>query len=272
MRLPRTETTLAAVLLVAAAPFALAVPPGATATPNTPGVAPPETTPSTTNPGMTPPEATSPSARQPGTTPGTAYPGGVTAPHANASQGQTQSQDLQRGNSMSSSGWSHGHAQMRSAVRVPKADIAKAKSAKVSLTDAINTAQGQNHGDVVSARFELHQGKPEYLIKTFDSKSQKEWLGHIDASTGKVIGEGRAIPLSSLPKEDQQELTASQSAGTTLGQAVQTAEQQRGGKALAAGLSARNGHVDYKAELLKSNGRTQMAMINPQSGQVSSRR
>jgi hypothetical protein len=30
--------------------------------------------------------------------------------------------------------------------------------------------------------------------------------------------------------------------------------------------------VDYKAELLKSNGRTQMAMINPQSGQVSSRR
>lgn len=268
MRLPRTETTLAAVLLTCAAPFALAVPPGATA-PNTPGVTPPETTPSTTNPGMTPPEATSPGATQPGTEPGTASPGMATTPQSSQSQSRTRSQDLQRG---SASGWSRSHAQARSAEQVPKADIAEAKSAKVSLTDAINTAQQQNHGDVVSARFELHQGKPEYLIKTFNSQSRQEWVGHIDASTGKMIGQGRTIALSSLPKEDQQELTASQSAGTTLGQAVQTAEQQRGGKALAAGLSARNGHVSYKTELLKSNGRTQMAMVNPKSGQVSSYR
>lgn len=272
MRLPRTETTLAAVLLTCAAPFALAVPPGATTTPNTPGVTPPETTPSTTNPGMTPPEATSPGATQPGMEPGTASPGMATTPQGSQSQSRTQSQDLQRGSSMSSSGWSRDHAQARSAQRVPKADFAEAKSAKVSLTDAINTAQQQNHGDVVSARFELRQGKPEYLIKTFDSQSRQEWLGHIDASTGKMIGQGRTIALSSLPKQDQRELTASQSAGTTLGQAVQTAEQQRGGKALAAGLSARNGHVSYKTELLKSNGRTQMAMINPKSGQVSSYR
>jgi uncharacterized membrane protein YkoI len=177
---------------------------------------------------------------------------------------------LQRGGSMSPSGWSRGNGsnttRMRSEERVPQADIAAAKSAKVSLTDAINTAQQGNHGDVVSAKFELRQGRPEYLIRTFDSRSRQEWLGHIDAQTGQVIGQGRTIPLSSLPKEDQRELTASVSSGTTLAQAVQTAERQRGGKALAAGLSTSNGQVGYRTELLKRNGRTQMAMISPGSG------
>ena len=229
MRLPRTETTLAAVLLLSAAPFGLAAPQATSPTPNTPGVTPPETAPSATNPGMTPPAATSPSA----------------------------------------SGWSHSGTRLRSAERVPKADIDAAKNAKVSLTDAINTAQQGNHGDVVSARFELRQGKPEYLVRTYDSRSRQEWLGHIDASTGQVLGQGRTIARSQLPKEDQQELTAStRSSGTTLAQAVQTAEQQRGGKALAAGLSARNGHVSYRTELLKGNGSTQTAMINPSTGAV----
>lgn len=211
---------------------------------------------------MTPPESTSPSARQPGaqTQPGTAYPGGATAPQTSRSQSQQESQDLQRGGSaVSPSGWSRNDSsdmRMRSSERVPKADIAAAKNAKVSLTDAINTAQQGNHGNVVSARFELRQGKPEYLVRTFDSQSRQEWLGHIDAQTGQVIGQGRTIPLSSLPKENQQELTASQSSGSSLAQAVQTAEQRRGGKALSAGLSARN-------------GRTQMAMISPGSGSSS---
>lgn len=75
-----------------------------------------------------------------------------------------------------------------------------------------------------------------------------------------------------MPKQDQQELTASQNSSTTLGQAVQTAEQQRGGKALSAGLSSRHGQVSYRTELLNSNGRTQMAIINPQSGRVSTYR
>lgn len=248
MKLPRTETTLAAVLLLSAAPFALAVPPGAGSTmPSTPGVTPPETTPSTTYPGMTPP------------------PGGVYQPG-----GQYQ-QDMQRGNATSTKGWSRS-SQMpsRSAERLSKSDIAAARNAKVSLTDAINAAQQQNHDEVVSVRFEVRQGKPEYLIRSFDSRSQQEWLGHVDANTGKVIGQGRTIALSSLPKEDQQELTASRSSSTTLGQAVQSAEQQRGGKALSAGLSARNGRVSYRTELLKSDGRTQMAMVSPQSGEVSS--
>lgn len=241
MRLPRTETTLAAVLLLSATPFALATPPpGASPTPNTPGVTPPETTPSTTNPNMTP------------------NSGAAAAPTGSSS--------------MSSSGWNHGRTRLRSAEHVPTADINAAKSAKVSLTDAINAAQVQDHGNVVSARFELRQGKPEYLIRAFDGKSGQEWVGHVDASTGKLIGQGETVPLSRLPKEDQQELTASQNSGTTLAQAVQTAEQQRGGKALAAGLSARQGKVSYRTELLQSNGRTQMAMVNPQSGQVSSYR
>jgi uncharacterized membrane protein YkoI len=182
---------------------------------------------------------------------------------------QSQSQSTQSGSATTSSGWSGHHAHLRSAEQVPQAEIDAAKNAKVSLTDAINTAQQQNHGSVVSARFEVRQGKPEYLIRTYDSQNRQEWLGHVDANTGQVVGQGHTIPLSSLPKEDQQELTASTSSGTSLAQAVQTAEQQRGGKALSAGLSSRNGQVSYRTELLQSNGSTQMAMINPRSGKVS---
>lgn len=220
MKLPRTQTTLAAVLLLAAAPFALATPQSVNQMPNTPGVTPPETTPSTTNnPGMTPPRGTS----------------------------RYQNQGMQT-------------------------NTDAARNAKVSLIEAISSAEQQNHGNVVSARFELRQGKPEYLIRTFDSRSRQEWLGHIDAVTGQVMGQGRTIPLSQLPKQDQQELTASQNSSTTLGQAVRTAEQQRGGKALSAGLSSRHGQVSYRTELLNSNGRTQIAIINPQSGRVSTYR
>ena len=83
--------------------------------------------------------------------------------------------------------------------------------------------------------------------------SRQEWLGHIDAKTGKMIGQGRTIPLSRLRKEDQQELTAAASSGTTLAQAVQIAEQERSGRASAAGLSAHHGKMDYLTELLERN-------------------
>ena len=207
MKLPRTETTLAAALLLSAAPFALATPPpAASPTPSTPGATPPETTPSTTNPGMTPPEATSPGSTtsQGVAPPGTTNSGSATAP--GTSGYQNQSQDLQRGSpmsSMSSSGWSHNHTRLRSAEHVPTSDINAAKTVKVSLSDAINTAQQQNHGTVVSARFELRQGEPEYLIRSFDSQSKQEWVGHIDANTGQMIGQGETVSLSQLPKEDQ---------------------------------------------------------------------
>lgn len=269
MRLPRTETTLAAVLLLAAAPFALAIPPGAT-----PGVTPPEQTPNTTNPSATNPGATNPSTMAPQETSpgsaqsGTANPSAATAPGTTPPRGQ----DLQNGrsgSSMSSSGWSHNRAHSRSAERVPQADIDAARSAKVSLTDAINTAEQQHHGKVVSARFELRQGKPEYLIRAFNTNRQQLWIGHIDANSGQLIGHGETIPLSRVPKAEEPELTASQREGTSLAQAVRTAERQDGGKVLSAGLSTHDGQVSYRTELLKSNGRTQMAMINPRSGQVS---
>lgn len=269
MRLPRTETTLAAVLLLSAAPFALATPPGS-AEPSTPGATAPETTPSTTNPstmnphatppGETPPEEPSPGATQPGTAnPGATGTPGTSQPESEGSQG--------------SKAWSHhynSHMRTRSTEQVPQADIDAAKNAKVSLTDAINTAEQEHHGNVISARFEVREGKPEYLIRAFNADSQEEWLGHVDANTGQLIGQGRTTPLSQLPKEVQQELTAAQSAsGTSLGHAVQNAEQQSGGKALAAGLTTQDGKASYRMELLKSDGSTQMAMINPQSGEVS---
>lgn len=177
---------LAAVLLLTAAPLTLAQTPPPSPAPN-----PPNT----------------PGAITPRTAPGAAYPGTMSQ-RASPSTTQSQSRGL----------LSTAEKSMRSAERVPKADLTAAKRAKVSLIDAINGAAAQSHGDVVSARFELRHGKPAYLIKTFDSKTRQEWLGHIDANTGKLIGEGRTMPLNRLPKEDQEELTAAAASGTTLAQ------------------------------------------------------
>lgn len=292
MRLPRTETTLAAVLLLSAAPFALAAPPPAnTPGTQTPTATPPGTTnqagtprggvntgtvsPGTINSGMAKPDSTTPDthgANPPAANPGAAgpgamppgagsgYPGAAGAPGA----GRTRSRGMQGGNAGS---WGRAHS-VRSVQRVPQADIQAAKNVKVSLRKAIEAAQKHNHGEVVSARFELMHGRPEYLIRTFDRQHKAEWLGHVDARTGQLIGKGRTVPLSRVRPQDRHALTASANAGTTLEQAVRKAEHERGGKAVAAGLSARNGAVRYRTELLKSNGRTQMAMISPSSGKV----
>lgn len=233
--------------------------------PSTPGVTPPEQTPSTTNPGATNPSTTAPEAASPGAAqPGASPPGAANPPGASPPRGE----DLQKGQSGSSSGWSRSDMPPSSAQRVPEADIEAARRAKVSLTDAISAAQRQSHGNVVSAKFELRQGTPEYLIRTFDAGSQQLWIGHVDADSGQLIGQGETIPLGQVPEADRQELTASVRSRSSLAQAVQTAERQGGGKALSAALSTQDGQVRYRMELLKSNGRTQMAMISPQSGEV----
>jgi uncharacterized membrane protein YkoI len=220
MKLPRTQTALAAVLLLAAAPFALAVPPGASGA---------------------------------GTTEGTTAAPGVPAP-PNASAPAP------------------GGTQPLSAAMVPKADIHAARSVKVSLTRAIRRVEKHARGKAIDARFELLHGRPEYMVKTYLRKKDAEWIGHVDARTGKLIGRGRTIGTTHLLPEDQQEITAASSASTSLLEAVTKAEHHEHGKALAAGMSARNGAVTYRTQILKKDGMTRMASINPRSGKVTTYR
>jgi uncharacterized membrane protein YkoI len=161
---------------------------------------------------------------------------------------------------------------MRSAAAVPRADLPAAKSVKVSLTEAIGEAERHSHGRALAARFELLDGRAEYRVKTYEKSNDEEWIGHIDARSGKLLGRARAVKTTRLLPEDQQELTAAHSASTSLAQAVKKAERREHGRALAADMSARNGAVAYRTELLERNGMTRMASVDPQSGKVTAYR
>ena len=234
MKLPRTQTGLAAALL-AAAPLALLAPQTSRA--------------QSTRPPVTPPAAASAGK------PSTAYPPAT----LKAAQSPVQAMGAKRPYRMST-------------VAVPGRDLTAARGLTVSLTQAIGTAERASHGKAVGARFELLHGRPEYMVKTFDRQQDREWIGHVDARSGRLLGRGRSLKTTRLLPEDQQELTAANAASTSLMDAVRKAEQHVRGKALAAGMSARHGAITYRTEILKKNGVTQMAAINPKSGKVTAYR
>jgi uncharacterized membrane protein YkoI len=242
MKLPRTQTALAAVLLLAAAPFALALPSWAS------GAGTPDGTTAAPGAPARPPNASAPAATASGAA-GTAAANTSGPWHGRRAQATGGTQPL-------------------SAAMVPKADIHAARSVKVSLTRAIRRVEKHAHGKAIDARFELLHGRPQYMVKTFLRKKDAEWIGHVDARTGRLIGRGRTIGTTHLLPEDQQEITAASSASTSLLEAVTKAEHHEHGKALAAGMSARNGAVTYRTQILKKDGMTQMASINPRSGEV----
>lgn len=140
------------------------------------------------------------------------------------------------------------------------------QSAKVSLTQAIETAQSM-HGKAFFARFELRRSKPYYLLRTF--QKQQEWVGLIDADNGRVVGDGRMYPESKLTAEQMRDVRALRTAHTSLWQAVRDAEQhQFGAKVLQASLlAARNGKATYSLDLVQ-NDHVRVAMINPQNGKL----
>jgi uncharacterized membrane protein YkoI len=148
-----------------------------------------------------------------------------------------------------------------------KAEIQAFQQVKVPLTQAVQAAEKHSNGKAIDASFEQKNGMPIYRIKTYQNNSVCE--GTIDANSGQVAGSGQTTPQSKLDQEDMQELQAAKNAQTSLVQAVQAAEQKQGGKAIDAGLEARNGKVAYELELVK-NGQLRTVTVDPQNGQLAS--
>lgn len=150
-----------------------------------------------------------------------------------------------------------------------KAELQAFGKVQVPITQAIQAAEQHSHGKALDASFEDRNGKPAYRVKTY--KSGSVWEGAVDANTGKVTGQGKTTPESKLDAEDKAELVAFKGAKVSLTDAVRTAEQKDGGKAIDAGLEARNGGVAYELELVKS-GAISTATVDPQSGKLATRR
>lgn len=148
----------------------------------------------------------------------------------------------------------------------PRADVEPFETAKLSLTQAIAESQKEMRGKTLDARFEVWQGRPAYLIRTYSAN--QVWESRIDANTGQPIGQPTTVSRNELGPQVQRTVTALNDAQTTLEQAIGDAEQQQGGRAIMArAKSVRSGSATYDVDLLK-NGRLHTAMVDAATGQM----
>lgn len=148
----------------------------------------------------------------------------------------------------------------------PRPDVKPFESAKLSLTQAIAESQKEMRGKTLDARFEVWQGKPAYLIRTY--AANQVWQTRIDADSGQPLGQPTTVSQSELGPQFQRDVTALNNAQTSLDQAIGNAEQQQGGKAIMASVRAsRSGTATYDIDLVK-NGRLRTAMVDTSTGQM----
>lgn len=120
------------------------------------------------------------------------------------------------------------------------------QNAKVSLGQALDTAESKGPGRAIEADFGNEGGKPFYEVKLLGSDG-KLTDHHVDAMTGQVT-KSDTHPIESYfirlkPSEVQ-------NAPTTLKQAVATAEQKAGGQAAEAEIERETSSVQYKITVM----------------------
>ncbi|HZS81834.1 MAG TPA: PepSY domain-containing protein [Stellaceae bacterium] len=146
-----------------------------------------------------------------------------------------------------------------------KVELQTFQQAKVTLADAVSAAEKHSGGKALGANFEDRNGNPVFRVKTLQNGTV--WEGAVDAVSGQIVGQGKTTPESRLDQEDKAEIAAFQKTKTPLTEAVKTAEQHAGGKALDAELEASGGKAVYEMEVVK-NGTIQRVTIDPANGQV----
>lgn len=134
--------------------------------------------------------------------------------------------------------------------------------AKLSLTQAIETAEKQGGGRAIDAEFDAENGVAKYEVKILGADKLQDYT--LDADTGQVReAENETIEkyLTRLKPETVN------SAKTTLAQAIGIAEQRAGGKAAKAEIDREGDTVGYEITVAKSDGTTQEVKVGA-DGQV----
>jgi uncharacterized membrane protein YkoI len=142
------------------------------------------------------------------------------------------------------------------------------EKAKISLSEAIRTAEKQGNGQAISAEYELKSSEaPYYEVKVLSNDGQKLTRYDLDAKTGEVkqTRNEKAEKLITWLKP-----TALQNAPTSLTRAIATAETRGGGKAREASVKSDGGQVRYDVEVVKADGTSEKFKVNGSDGKVAS--
>ena len=144
-------------------------------------------------------------------------------------------------------------------------------SAKISLADAIRTAEGAGQGMVVGGEFTMKDGKPVFDVTTQNGANEVDHL--IDPATGAILGSTPAVETAEGEEDGEKagdegaELTALQGAKVTLLQAITSVEAQ-GGKALSAEYGQENSALAVSLEVADASGKTTELRIDAMTGKV----
>jgi uncharacterized membrane protein YkoI len=140
-------------------------------------------------------------------------------------------------------------------------------AAKLTLADAIRTAETAGQGTVVGAEFQIKDGKPVFDVTTLNGTAEVDHL--IDPATGAILAstpDAEEADGDSAGDEGK-ELAALQGAKVNLLQAVTAAEGQ-GGKALSAEFDQEHGAPAIEVELADASGKTVALTVDPTTGKV----
>lgn len=139
-------------------------------------------------------------------------------------------------------------------------------AARLSAADIITAAENSRAGaSVLDVSFEPKDGRPLYAVRTY--ANGKVWDGLVDAASGAVIDQGTVVDESALDTEDKAELAGLKSAKVTLRQAIASAENAHGGRALNAGLEQVRGRAVWEI-LMTNTAQSQLIHIDPVSGRI----
>ncbi|MCW2241489.1 PepSY domain-containing protein [Azospirillum canadense] len=147
-----------------------------------------------------------------------------------------------------------------------KKDVQALNQAKVSLTQAIETATKQGNGKAIDAEFEVEDGGGQYEIKVLGSDKLMKYK--LDANSGQVTEAEEAHFEKFFTRLKPEDL---RNARTSLVEAIGIAEQRLGGKAIEAEAERESDHIQYEVKVVKPDGSTDEIEINATNGQVAER-
>jgi uncharacterized membrane protein YkoI len=140
--------------------------------------------------------------------------------------------------------------------------------ANVSLKDALQTAEQQSGGGhTLNADFKVKgEGSGYYDVRVLSDEGKVAQY-RIDGSTGKVI---EATTESAPSKVNGIDPSALRNAQTSLSDAITTAEQSSGGRAIGVTVNPGAGQVRYAIKVARADGGTEKVTVNGSNGKVAS--
>jgi Peptidase propeptide and YPEB domain len=162
------------------------------------------------------------------------------------------------------SGVERGEAVQDESAEADRRLMERFRAARLSLTQAIEIAEGLHRGSrAAAAAFELSNSAAYRVITV---KSGEAWENLIDANTGRVMGGEVASALDEFSRDERSNIVALGSVAQELSDAVRVAEKAASGKAFGGGLMKQDGKLNFFVVVLSEDELKEVRLEPPKAG------